>query len=44
MIAVVPLPGIPKVSNGTNDPEQAALLAVSGAAKPFTLPFPNFCF
>ena len=32
--AVVPLPGIPKVNNGTNDPEHAALFAVSGAAKP----------
>ena len=39
--AVVPLPGIPKVSNGTKDPEQAALLAVSGAANPLILPFPN---
>jgi len=32
--AVVPLPGIPKVNKGTNAPEQAALFAVSGAAKP----------
>ena len=42
--AVVPLPGIPNVSKGTNEPEHAALLAVSGAAIPFTLPLPNFCF
>ena len=42
MTAVVPLPGIPNVRRGTNDPEQAALFAVSGAANPFTLPFPNF--
>jgi TctA family transporter len=41
---VVPLPGIPNVSIGTNEPEQAALFAVSGADNPFTLPFPNFCF
>ena len=41
---MVPLPGIPNVSKGTNDPEHAALLAVSGAAIPFTLPLPNFCF
>ena len=32
--AVVPLPGIPKVNKGTNDPEHAALFAVSGAASP----------
>ena len=32
--AVVPLPGIPKVNNGTNAPEHAALFAVSGAANP----------
>ena len=42
--AVVPLPGIPKVSIGTKEPEQAALFAVSGADKPFTLPLPNFSF
>jgi hypothetical protein len=30
----VPLPGIPNVNNGTNEPEQAALLAVSDADKP----------
>ena len=34
----------PRVNKGTNEPEQAALLAVSGADKPLTLPFPNFCF
>jgi len=28
----VPEPGIPNVNNGTNDPVQAALLALSGAA------------
>ena len=44
MTAVVPLPGIPKVSMGTNEPEHAALLAVSGADNPLTLPFPNFSF
>ena len=43
-IAVVPDPGIPSVSKGTKDPVQAALLAVSGAAKPLIEPFPNsFC-
>ena len=42
--AVVPLPGIPNVSNGTNDPEHAALFAVSGADSPWTLPLPNFSF
>ena len=43
-IAVVPDPGMPKVSNGTNDPVQAALFADSGAANPLTDPFPNsFC-
>ena len=42
--AVVPLPGIPRVSMGTNEPEQAALFAVSGADNPFTLPLPNFLF
>ena len=36
--AVVPLPGIPSVSKGTKEPEQAALFAVSGADKPWTLP------
>ena len=40
-MAVVPEPGIPKVSNGTNDPVHAALLAVSGAASPLTEPFPK---
>ena len=41
-MAVVPDPGIPSVSNGTKDPVQAALLAVSGAAKPLIEPLPNF--
>ena len=40
-IAVVPEPGIPSVSKGTKDPVQAALFALSGAARPFTEPFPN---
>ena len=42
--AVVPLPGIPNVSKGTNEPEHAALLAVSGAAIPFTLLYQIFAF
>ena len=43
-IAVVPEPGIPRVKSGTKDPVHAALLAVSGAAKPFIDPFQNsFC-
>ena len=43
-IAVVPEPGIPRVKSGTKDPVHAALLAVSGAAKPFIDPLPNsFC-
>jgi hypothetical protein len=41
-IAVVPDPGIPNVNKGTNDPVQAALFALSGAAKPFSDPLPNF--
>ena len=40
-IAVVPEPGIPSVSKGTNDPVQAALLAASGAANPLIEPLPN---
>ena len=40
-IAVVPEPGIPSVSNGTKEPVQAALLAVSGAASPLIEPLPN---
>ena len=40
-IAVVPEPGMPNVNSGTNDPVQAALLAVSGAARPLIDPFPN---
>ena len=40
-IAVVPEPGMPSVSSGTKDPVQAALFALSGAARPFTDPFPN---
>ena len=40
----MPEPGIPKVSKGTNEPLQAALFAVSGAAKPRKLPLPNFSF
>ena len=43
-IAVVPDPGIPKVKRGTNDPVQAALFAVSGAASPFIDPLPNSFF
>ena len=39
--AVVPEPGIPKVSNGTKEPVLAALFAVSGAAKPLIEPLPN---
>ena len=35
---------MPNVSNGTKDPEHAALFAVSGADKPCTLPLPNFSF
>ena len=37
-IAVVPDPGMPSVSNGTKEPVQAALLAVSGAARPLIDP------
>ena len=44
MTAVVPLPGIPRVNKGTKEPEHAALLAVSGAANPWTLPLPNLSF
>ena len=43
-IAVVPDPGIPNVKRGTNDPVQAALFAVSGAASPFIDPLPNSFF
>ena len=42
--AVVPDPGIPSVSSGTKEPVQAALLAVSGAARPRMEPFPNCRF
>jgi len=35
---------MPKVNRGTKDPVQAALLAVSGAVKPFIEPLPNFIF
>ena len=43
-IAVVPEPGIPRVKSGTKEPVHAALLAVSGAAKPLIDPLPNsFC-
>ena len=41
MIAVVPDPGIPKVSKGTKEPVEAALLAASGAASPLRAPLPN---
>ena len=41
MIAVVPDPGIPSVSNGTKEPPAAALFADSGAATPTIFPFPN---
>jgi hypothetical protein len=40
----VPEPGIPNVKRGIKEPVHAALLAVSGAAKPFTEPLPNFNF
>ena len=40
-IAVVPDPGIPSVRSGTNEPVHAALLAVSGAARPLIDPLPN---
>ncbi len=40
-IAVVPEPGMPRVRRGTNDPVQAALLALSGAARPLRDPLPN---
>ena len=40
-IAVVPEPGIPRVSRGTKEPVQAALFAVSGAASPLIDPLPN---
>ena len=40
--AVVPEPGMPSVSKGTNEPVQAALFAVSGAASPLMDPLPNF--
>ena len=45
MIAVVAEPGMPRVNKGTNEPVEAALFAVSGAASPLKLPFPNcnFC-
>jgi hypothetical protein len=38
MRAVVPEPGIPRVSRGTKEPVEAALLAASGAARPRRLP------
>ena len=41
MTAVDPEPGIPSVSSGMNEPEQAALLAASVAARPRTAPLPN---
>ncbi len=40
-IAVVPEPGMPKVSMGTKEPVEAALLAVSGADRPLIEPLPN---
>ena len=40
--AVVPLPGIPSVSSGTNEPAVSALFAPSGAATPSIAPVPNF--
>ena len=39
--AVVPEPGIPKVSIGINAPPAAALLPASGAAIPLGSPLPN---
>ncbi len=39
--AVVPEPGIPRLSKGTKAPPDAALLDVSGAATPTKEPFPN---
>lgn len=41
MTAVVPEPGIPKLSNGTNAPLVAALFDASGAANPLMDPLPN---
>ena len=41
MMAVVPEPGIPRVSKGTKEPVDAALFAASGAAKPLKAPLPN---
>jgi hypothetical protein len=40
-IAVVPLPGMPRVSSGTSAPPVSALLAPSGAATPSMAPWPN---
>ena len=39
--AVVGEPGMPRVSIGSNDPVEAALFAVSGAATPSMAPLPN---
>ena len=39
--AVVGDPGMPSVSIGNNDPVEAALFAVSGAATPSMLPLPK---
>ena len=39
--AVVPEPGIPRVSKGTKEPVLEALFAVSGADSPLIEPFPN---
>ncbi len=39
--AVVPEPGTPSVNMGTNEPQAAALFALSGAASPRKSPLPN---
>ena len=39
--AVVGDPGMPRVSIGSNDPVEAALFAVSGAATPSIFPLPK---
>src|SRR5262249_43948479 len=39
--AVIGLVGMPRASNGTKAPVEAALFAVSGPATPATAPLPN---
>ena len=41
MTAVVPEPGMPRVSRGTMAPQEQALLDASGAARPSIAPLPN---